>query len=89
MMWILITAAVLLLMLIAGPLRKPMFSVWRMTFPLIIGGIVGFVIVNKFMSGAPAWMKIAGQVMAAFMIGGAIRELLATVFPQRRDTDAR
>jgi len=87
MMWILITAAVLLL--IAGPLRKPMFSVWRMTFPLIIGGIVGFVIVNKFMSGAPAWMKIVGQVMAAFMIGGAISELLATVFPQRRDSDAR
>jgi len=74
---------------IAGPLRKPMFSVWRMTFPLIIGGIVGFVIVNKFMSGAPAWMKIVGQVMAAFMIGGAISELLATVFPQRRDSDAR
>ena len=76
-------------LLIIGPLRRPLFSAWRLVLPLIIGGIAGHVIVSRFMPGAPAWMKIVGPLMATFMIGGAIRELLATVFPQRRDTDAR
>lgn len=81
-------------LLLLGPLRKrflfPLLAAWwRTVAALVVGGVVGHVIVSRFMPGAPAWVTIAGPAMSAFMIGGAIRELLATVFPQRRDKDAR
>ncbi len=87
MVWILLIA--FLILLVTGPMRRPIILAWRSLVPLILGGIVGHIVVTRFMPGAPPWMTIVGPAMSAFMIGGAISELLATVFPQRRDRDAR
>lgn len=83
---LLICLAVLVVM---GPLRRPLLSVWRVVIPLAVGGIGGFVLVSRFMQGAPAWMMIAGPVFGAFMFGGAIMEGIDDILgPPRRDKDA-
>lgn len=81
-------------LLLLGPLRKrflfPLLAAWwRTVAALVVGGVVGHVIVSRFMPGAPAWMTIAGPAMSAFMIGGAVHELIMTVFPPRSDRNAR
>jgi hypothetical protein len=91
-MKIILLAAIVLLLL--GPLRRRLLfpfltAWWRTVIPLVAGGIVGHVVVSRFMRGAPPWMMLVGPFMGAFGIGGAIRELLANTFPERRERNAR
>ena len=70
-----------IVLLLLGPLRRrlllPLLSgCWRVVLPLIVGGIVGHIIVGRFMPGAPEWMMIVGPVFAGLMLGGAIKQCL-------------
>ena len=63
------------LLLIIGPLRRPLLSQWRLVLPLAIGGTVGwFVIHSKHFLGAPGWMMIVGPVFAGLILGGTIKQ---------------
>ena len=63
------------LLLIAGPLRKPLLAQWRVAVPLAAGAIIGFIVVAKLMPGAPGWMLFVGPVFGAFTFGPAVVEL--------------
>lgn len=76
------------LLVIAGPLRRPVLSAWRPLLSLIIGGLIARIIVLQLMAGSPRWMATIGPLIGAFVIGGAIRELLGDVLPPRKDKDA-
>ena len=88
MTWIALIGIALLL----GPLRRrvvlPLLcGYWTVILPLAVGAAVGHWIVTRLMPGAPPWMRIVGPFFSAFMLGGAVRELIVTVFPPRRDKD--
>lgn len=65
----------LVILLVIGPLRRPLLSAWMIILPLTVGSILGYIIVTRFMSGVPSWMLIVGPVFGAFMLGPAIIEL--------------
>lgn len=69
----------LVILLIIGPLRKPLLSLlsawWMIILPLALGSIIGCVAMRRFMPYAPRWLLIAGPLFGAFMFGTAIVEL--------------
>lgn len=79
---------VVVVLLLLGPLRRrclfAFFAAWwRTVVPLVVGWAVGILIVARLMPGAPPYMMILGPVMAAFVVGGGVRELLNEVFPPK------
>ena len=79
--------AVVVLLLIAGPLRRPFFSAWRFTVPATIGAVIGLVLGCLYIGfGAPWWMVIAGPLLFGFGLGSAGREWLdENIKPPRRE----
>ena len=65
----------LFVLLIIGPLRKPLLSAWKITLPLTVGSVIGYIIVTRYMYGVPGWMLIVGPFFGAFLLGPAIKEL--------------
>jgi len=69
---ILIVAVILLFL---GPLRRPFFSNWRFTIPLVISATVGFFLAVLFVSfGAPLFMLLLGPVISMFILGSALKD---------------
>lgn len=80
MIWVVVTGVVLLLM--AGPLRRGFFATWRTVVPVVLGGLVGLVLSSIFVkSGAPAWMMVVAPAIGALAIGSAGRRSLHDNFP--------
>lgn len=65
----------LAVLLIIGPLRKPLLAAWMITLPLTLGSIIGYIAVTRLMHGAPGWMLFVGPVLGAFIFGPVIIEL--------------
>lgn len=75
-------------LLLIGPLRRRLLlpflaAWWRTVLPLVVGGAAAIVIVGSRACGVPAEAKIIGLLLATFMIGGGVRELLNEVFPRK------
>ena len=69
------------LLLLVGPLRRPFFSAWRLSLPLVGGAVVGGLIACYMVKqGAPTWIMLVGPVLGAVALGGAAKELLDDVF---------
>jgi len=65
----------IILALFLGPLRRPFFSNWRYTIPLIIGALAGFVLSALFVSfGGPPLMMLFGPVIGIFIIAPALKD---------------
>jgi hypothetical protein len=70
------------LLLIAGPLRKPLLASWRTTLPVIAGGFLGFSFAVVFVRfGAPAWTLILGPLAGVLIIGSEGRKWFHDNFP--------
>lgn len=65
----------LVILLVVGPLRKPLLSAWKITLPLAVGSVIGYIVVTRLMYGVPGWMLIVGPFFGAFLLGSAIKEL--------------
>lgn len=74
-----------ILLLLAGPLRRPLLRSWMLILPFIIGGIIAWPIVIKHMSGsATTPMIIIGFIFAGLVIAGTIKQFIdETMRPPR------
>ena len=83
MIWLLVIVGVLLLLV--GPLRRRVLAHWRIVVPLVVGGVLGLILVNKFMaSSAPGWLFIVGPIFGGLIIGGACRDFLNEILDDRK-----
>ena len=74
---LLIIGAVLV---VTGPLRRPILGAWKFLVSAFVGGIVGVLVVGRLIHGAPPWMMVAGPVFMAIVFGNLGRELLDDMF---------
>ena len=71
---------VVVLLLLAGPLRKWMLAHWTLVVGLAIGSVVGFYISAMMVRlSGPAWLLIAGPVMGAAVVGVEIKKFLDSI----------
>jgi hypothetical protein len=74
-----ILLGVFTLLMVAGPLRKPLIEAWRIVVPLAAGAIIGLIVVVKLMPSASGWMMIARPLRGAAIICTAVKEFFDNI----------
>jgi len=74
-MILLIAIVVILLLVAAGPLRRPLLSVWWISLPAALGACVGLVLgIVMIGRAAPAWIVPVAVLGGALMAIGVLRD---------------
>jgi len=81
MKWVIVVAVSVLLL---GPLRRrvayPIVKAWMTLLPFSVGWVLGHVLIERFIPGAPDWMRIVGPLFVAVVLVEPARQLIEALW---------
>lgn len=82
---------VLTVVLLIAPLRRAFLGAWRVTVPLVVGGLAGLLLTAHVVAnlGFPPWIVLFAVPLLAVWAIGAFAHLLAVGARRPGDGDSR
>lgn len=82
MSWVI---AIVIIVLVVGPLRRPFFRQWRFNLPALVWGIGSFIVMSRLMNERdPSWFPLTVAVFVGLGAGAAVKEWLDDVFGKEK-----